>query len=102
MFWFFLITLCLIIFLFSIFLYNPKFSKKKFFITFLSISFSTSMIYFLKGNKEAFIFENLVSEEINQITNNPENLKEINPQKIIFFWNQNLGKTLWTWRAGNF
>ncbi len=85
MFWFFLIIFCLTIFLFSIFLYNPKVSKKKFFITFLSISFSAWMIYFLKGNKEAFIFENLVSKEINQITNNPENLKEINPQKIIFF-----------------
>ena len=85
MFWFFLLTFCLIIFLFSIFLYNPKVSKKKFFITFLSISFSASLIYFFKGNKEAFIFENLVSKEINKITNNPESLKEINPQKIIFF-----------------
>ena len=85
MFWFFLITFFLIIFLFSIFLYDPKISKKKFFVTFLSILFSASMIYFVKGNKEAFIFENLVSEEINQITNNPESLKEINPQKIIFF-----------------
>ena len=73
----------LIIFLFSIFLYNPKISKK-FFVTFLSILFSASLIYFFKGNKEAFVFENLVSKEINKITNNPESLKEINPQKIIF------------------
>ena len=85
MFWLFLIIFCLIILLFSIFLYNPKVSKKKFFITFLSISFSSSLIYFFKGNKEAFIFENLVSKEINKITNNPESLKEITPQKIIFF-----------------
>ena len=85
MFWFFLIIFFLIIFLFSIFLYNPKVSKKKFFITFLSITFSTLLIYFFKGNKEAFFFENLVNKEINKITNNPESLKEINPQKIIFF-----------------
>ena len=85
MFWFFLIIFFLIIFLFSIFLYNPKVSKKKFFITFLSITFSALLIYFFKGNKEAFFFENLVNKEINKITNNPESLKEINPQKIIFF-----------------
>jgi len=85
MFWFFLIIFCLIIFLFSIFLYNPKASKKKFFITFLSISFSALFIYFFKGNKEAFLYENLVSEEINKITNDPKSLEEINPQKIIFF-----------------
>ena len=85
MFWFFLIIFFLIIFLFSIFLYNPKVSKKKFFITFLSITFSTLLIYFFKGNKEAFLFENLVKKEINKITNNPESLMEINPQKIIFF-----------------
>ena len=85
MFWFFLIIFFLIIFLFSIFLYNPKVSKKKFFITFLSITFSALLIYFFKGNKEAFLFENLVKKEINKITNNPESLMEINPQKIIFF-----------------
>ena len=85
MFWFFLIIFCLIIFLFSIFLYNPKVSKKKFSITFLSITFSALLIYFFKGNKEAFLFENLVKKEINKITNNPESLNEINPQKIIFF-----------------
>ena len=63
----------------------PKVSKKKFFITFLSITFSALLIYFFKGSKEAFLFENLVNKEINKITNNPESLKEINPQKIIFF-----------------
>ena len=51
----------------------------------MSITFSTLLIYFFKGNKEAFLFENLVKKEINKITNNPESLKEINPQKIIFF-----------------
>jgi tetratricopeptide (TPR) repeat protein len=51
----------------------------------LSITFSALLIYFFKGNKEAFFFENLVNKEINKITNNPESLKEINPQKIIFF-----------------
>ena len=85
MFSLFLIILCLIILLFSIFLYDPKVSKKKFFITFLSISFSASLIYFFKGNKEAFFFENLVNDEINKLTNDPRSLSEINPQKIIFF-----------------
>ena len=85
MFSLFLIILCLIILLFSIFLYNPKVSKKKFFITFLSISFSALLIYLFKGNKEAFFFENLVNEEINKLTNDPGGLNEINPQKIIFF-----------------
>ena len=85
MFLIFLTLFCLIIMLFSIFLYNPKVSKKKFFLTFLSISFSASLIYFLKGNKEAFFFENLVNEEINKLTDDPKSLTEINPQKIIFF-----------------
>ena len=49
------------------------------------MTFSALLIYFFKGNKEAFFFENLVSVEINKIINNPENLEEINPQKIIFF-----------------
>ena len=70
---------------FSIFLYNPKVSKKNFFLTFLSISFSALLIYFFKGNKEAFFFENLVNEEINKLTDDPKSLTEINPQKIIFF-----------------
>ena len=85
MYWFFLIIFCLVIFIFSIFLYNPKSSKKEFLITFLSITFSALLIYFFKGNKEAFLFEDLVNKEINKIANNPENLMEINPQKIIFF-----------------
>ena len=34
----------------------------------MSISYSATLIYFFKGNKEAFIFENLLSKEINQIT----------------------------------
>ena len=84
MFLIFLTLFCLIIMLFSIFLYNPKVSKKKFFLTFLSISFSALLIYFFKGNKEAF-FENLVNEEINKLTDDPKSLTEINPQKIIFF-----------------
>ena len=66
-------------------LYNPKISKKNFFLTFLSISFSALLIYFFKGNKEAFFFENLVNEEINKLTDDPKSLTEINPQKIIFF-----------------
>ena len=85
MFLLFLIILCSIVFLFSIFLYSPKISKKKFFIIFLSISFSALFIYFYKGSKEAFFFENLIDEEINKVTNDPKSLNEINPQKIIFF-----------------
>jgi len=85
MFLLFLVILSLIILIFSIFLYNPKISKKKFFITFSSISFSALLIYFYKGNKEAFFFENSVNEEINKVTNDPKSLNDINPQKIIFF-----------------
>mgnify|MGYP001168208984 CR=1 FL=1 len=81
----FLIIICLIVFLFSLFLYNPKVSKKSFVITFLSISSSALLIYFFKGNKEAFIFEDLITEEIEKIVSDPKNLNEINPQKIIFF-----------------
>ena len=66
-------------------MYNPKVSQKKFFITFMSISFLASLIYFFKGNKEAFFFENLVNDEINKLTNDPGGLSTINPQKIIFF-----------------
>ena len=85
MFLLFLIILCLIILLFSIFLFNPKVSKKKFFITFLSISFSALLIYFFKGNKEAFFFKDLVNQEIDRLTNDPKSFNEINPKKIIFF-----------------
>ncbi len=92
MFLIFLIILCIVIFLFSIFLYNPKVSKKKFFITFLYISFSAFLFYFFKGNKEAFFFVNSVEEEINKLTNNPKSLNEINPQKIIFFLESKLKK----------
>ena len=92
MFSIFLIVLCLIILLFSIFLYNPKVSKKKFSITFLSISFSALLIYFFKGNKEAFFFENSVNEEINKLANDPKSLNEINPQKIIFFLESKLSE----------
>ena len=76
--------------LFSIFLYNPKVSKKKFFLTFLSISFSALLIYFFKGNKEAFFFENLINEEINKLTDDPKSLADISPQKIIFFSERNI------------
>ena len=92
MFSLFLIILSLIILVFSVFLYNPKVSKKKFFITFLSISFSASLIYFFKGNKDAFFFENLVNDEINRLTNDPRSLSAINPQKIIFFLESKLRK----------
>ena len=51
----------------------------------MSISFLASLIYFFKGNKEAFFFENLVNDEINKLTNDPGGLSTINPQKIIFF-----------------
>ncbi len=92
MFWLFIIIFFLIIFLFSTFLYNPKVSKKKFCITFLFISFSALLIYFLKGNKEAFIFESLISKEINKLTNDPKSLMTMNPEKIIFFLESKLRK----------
>ena len=85
MFSLFLIIIFLIILFFSIFLYKPKVSKKKFFITFLSVSFSASLIYFFKGNREAFFFENSVNDEINKLTNDPKSLSALSPQKIIFF-----------------
>ena len=78
--------------LFSIFLYNPKVSKKNFFLIFLSISSSALLIYFFKGSKEAFFFENLVNEEINKLADDPKSLSEINPQKIIFFLESKLEK----------
>ena len=85
MLWLFLIIFCLIIFLSSTFFYSPIVSKKKFCITFLSISFSALLIYFFKGNKEIFVFESSVNKEIKNLASDPKSLMEINPQKIIFF-----------------
>ncbi len=79
--WFFLIIIFLLICLLSFFLYSPKVSKKKFLVTFFSISISALMIYFFKGNKEAFIFHNLINEEIEKLADDPKTFNDINPKK---------------------
>lgn len=90
--WFFLIIICLLIYLLSIFLYNPKVSKKKFLVTFFSISISAFLIYFFKGNKQAFIFHNLVNEEIEKLADDPKTFNDVNPKKIIFFLESKLSE----------
>ena len=38
---------------------------------------------FFKGNKEAFIFHNLVNEEIEKLADDPKTFNDINPKKIL-------------------
>ena len=75
-------------------MYLNKFQRKTlgFFVVFLLITIPTTIIYFSKGNLEAFFFEEKINKIIQTGINDPENFKNISPQVLIIFLEKKLKK----------
>ena len=88
----FLILVTSIIF-FSIFYLLPPHKNKKTFTIFFTFIFLTSFtLYLFKGNKISFSYNDKLDKEIAELIKNPDNFGQIDPEKIIFFLENNLKK----------
>ena len=81
-----------LIFFCSFYLQKYKKNASKVISIFLFFLISTGTIYYNKGNLESFTFERDLVENIENEIKNPEGLKKIDPEMIIFFLEKKLKK----------
>jgi len=83
----FILTIVIVIFLISVYLTERNRNR---FMTFFFLFTGVSVIYFLKGNIESFLFYENNEKIVEEIVNSNDGLEELEPNRLIIYLEEKL------------